>query len=31
MPLTWRGVSASSLDQKRAAMERFANDVMVKA
>jgi alkanesulfonate monooxygenase SsuD/methylene tetrahydromethanopterin reductase-like flavin-dependent oxidoreductase (luciferase family) len=28
LPLTWRGVAASSLDQKRAAMETFAKDVM---
>jgi probable F420-dependent oxidoreductase len=31
MPLTWRGVTASSLDQKRAAMEVFANEVVAKA
>jgi probable F420-dependent oxidoreductase len=31
MPLTYRGIAASTLEQKRAAMESFANDVMAKA
>jgi len=31
MPLTWRGVSASTLAQKRAALETFANEVMAKS
>ncbi len=31
MPLSWRGVSASTLEQKRASMETFANEVMARA
>lgn len=31
MPLSWRGVAASTLEQKRAAMEQFANDVIAKS
>ncbi len=31
LPLTFRGVAASTLDQKRAALETFANEVMAKA
>ncbi len=31
MPLSWRGVAASTLEEKRAAMQRFADEVIAKA